>query len=57
MRDASIGRIHAQVPKRRTQRPEPRPWKLLLWTAVAALIFGLIGGGEYFEDAFRVARR
>ena len=35
---------------------KPKPWKLLLWTAVAGLIFGLIGAGEYFEDAFRVAR-
>jgi CHASE2 domain-containing sensor protein len=37
-------------------RPEPRPWKLLLWTAVAGLIFGLIGFGEVAEDWLRVAR-
>ena len=41
---------------KRTQKPEPKPWRLLLWTAVAGLIFGLIGAGEYFEDILRVAR-
>jgi len=33
-----------------------KPWKLLLWTAVAGLIFGLIGAGEFFEDLLRVTR-
>jgi hypothetical protein len=33
------------VPKR-LEKPEPKPWRLLLWTAVAGLIFGLIGAGE-----------
>ncbi|HEX5238386.1 MAG TPA: EAL domain-containing protein [Sphingomicrobium sp.] len=37
-------------------RPEIKPWKLLLWTAVAGLIFGLIGFGEIAEDSLRVAR-
>jgi len=37
-------------------RPELKPWKLLLWTAVAGLIFGLIGFGEIAEDWLRVAR-
>ena len=31
---------------RRSQKGEPSRWKLLLWTAVASLIFGLIGAGE-----------
>jgi len=44
------------VSKRGKQGLEQKPWKLLLWTAVAGLIFGLIGGGEYFEDMLRVAR-
>ena len=35
---------------------EPPPWKLLLWTAVAGLVFGLIGFGEIAEDWLRVAR-
>jgi len=37
-------------------RPKLKPWKLLLWTAVAGLIFGLIGFGEIAEDWLRVAR-
>jgi EAL domain-containing protein (putative c-di-GMP-specific phosphodiesterase class I)/CHASE2 domain-containing sensor protein len=36
--------------------PEAAPWKLLLWTALAGLIFGLIGFGEIAEDWLRVAR-
>ena len=36
--------------------PEAAPWKLLLWTAVAGLIFGFIGLGEIAEDWLRVAR-
>ncbi len=35
---------------------EASPWKLLLWTAVAELVFGLIGFGEIAEDWLRVAR-
>ena len=35
---------------------EASPWKLLLWTAVAGLVFGLIGFGEIAEDWLRVAR-
>lgn len=42
--------------KRSEKGQEKKPWKLLLWTAVAGLIFGLIGAGEYFEDMLRVAR-
>jgi EAL domain-containing protein (putative c-di-GMP-specific phosphodiesterase class I)/CHASE2 domain-containing sensor protein len=37
-------------------RPEPKPWKLLLWTALAGLIFGLIGFGEIAEDVLRATR-
>jgi len=44
------------VSKRSTQRPERTSWKLLLWTAVAGLIFGLIGFGEIAEDDLRIAR-
>jgi len=46
----------AHVSKRSNEGMEKKPWKLLLWTAVAGLIFGLIGLGEYFEDVLRVAR-
>jgi len=44
------------VSKRSDQGLEQKPWKLLLWTAVAGLICGLVGLGEYFEDTLRVAR-
>jgi EAL domain-containing protein (putative c-di-GMP-specific phosphodiesterase class I)/CHASE2 domain-containing sensor protein len=42
--------------KREKNVAEPPPWKLLLWTAIAGLIFGLIGFGEVAEDWLRVAR-
>ena len=42
--------------KRQTVIAEPPPWKLLLWVAVAGLIFGLVGFGEIAEDWLRVAR-
>ena len=41
--------------KREKTVAEPPPWKLLLWTAVAGIIFGLIGFGEIAEDWLRVA--
>jgi len=41
---------------RRSQKGEPSRWKLLLWSAVASLIFGLIGAGELPEDMLRVSR-
>jgi CHASE2 domain-containing sensor protein len=44
------------VTRRSQPVSEPAPWKLLLWTAVAGLIFGLIGFGEIAEDYLRVAR-
>jgi len=51
-----LGRIHAQVSKRTVKGLEKKPWKLLLWTAVAGLVFGLIGFGEVAEDWLRVSR-
>ena len=56
MRDAQLRRILAQVPKSPTQVSEPPPWRLVLWTALAGMIFGLIGFGEIAEDWLRVAR-
>ena len=41
---------------RGNQGLEQQPWKLLLWTAVAGLIFGMIGFGEIAEDWLRVTR-
>ena len=42
--------------KRNEHVAEQSPWKLLLWTAVAGLVFGLIGFGDIAEDWLRVAR-
>jgi EAL domain-containing protein (putative c-di-GMP-specific phosphodiesterase class I)/CHASE2 domain-containing sensor protein len=44
------------VSKRTDKGLEKKPWKLLLWTAVAGLIFGLIGFGEIAEDYLRSVR-
>ena len=41
---------------RKANKGESSHWKLLLWTAVASLIFGLIGLGEVPEDMLRAAR-
>ena len=41
---------------RRSQKGAQSRWKLLLWTAVASLVFGLIGLGEIAEDALRALR-
>lgn len=42
--------------KREKHAVESTPWKLLLWTAIAGLIFGLIGFGEIAEDTLRASR-
>ena len=42
--------------KRSSQSLENKPLKLLLWTAIAGLIFGLIGFGEIAEDYLRILR-
>ena len=41
---------------RKANEGEPTGWKLLIWTAVAALVFGLLGMGELPEDILRTAR-
>lgn len=51
-----LGRKRAQVSKGGSQGLEKKPWKLLLWTAFAGLVFGLIGFGEIAEDWLRVGR-
>ena len=45
-----------RLSSKREKSVEPAPWKLLLWTAVAGLIFGLIGFGEIAEDNLRSVR-
>lgn len=38
------------------KRAEPRPWRTLLWIAVAGLIFGVLGLGEIGDDLLRTGR-
>ncbi len=40
----------------KNQKLEKPPLRLLLWTALAALLFGLLGVGELPEDMLRTAR-
>jgi EAL domain-containing protein (putative c-di-GMP-specific phosphodiesterase class I)/CHASE2 domain-containing sensor protein len=44
------------VSKREKHVAEHHPWKLLLWTAIAGLLFGLIGFGDIAENALRTSR-
>ncbi|HUE78018.1 MAG TPA: EAL domain-containing protein [Sphingomicrobium sp.] len=44
------------MPSRKKQKSEPSRSKLLLWVAIAGLIFGLIRLGELPEDMLRAAR-
>jgi EAL domain-containing protein (putative c-di-GMP-specific phosphodiesterase class I)/CHASE2 domain-containing sensor protein len=52
----TTGRKTAPVAKRQKSSSEAPPWKLLLWTAIAGLIFGLISFGEIAEDYLRATR-
>ena len=56
MRVRPIGRKHGSVAKRGKLGLEPKQWKLLLWTALAGLIFGLIEFGSIAEDVLRAGR-
>ena len=42
--------------KHGNQNPDRKPWKLLLWTVLAGLVFGLIGIGDLPEDYLRMLR-
>ena len=42
--------------KRSSQSMDQRPWRLVLWTAFAGLLFGLVGFGEIAEDYLRTVR-
>ena len=55
MRSGQLGRKERRCRSARTQA-EDDAWKLLLWTALAGLIFGLIGFGEIAEDILRAGR-
>jgi EAL domain-containing protein (putative c-di-GMP-specific phosphodiesterase class I)/CHASE2 domain-containing sensor protein len=40
----------------RSKLKEQRPWRLLLWAAVVAMLFGALGVDEVFDDVLRNAR-
>ncbi|HEU4704285.1 MAG TPA: EAL domain-containing protein [Sphingomicrobium sp.] len=44
------------MPSRSKHKPERSPRRLLLWVAIAGLVFGLIGFGELPEDVLRAGR-
>src|SRR5215208_3461893 len=56
MRNAPLGRKPRSVSKRSKTKSDAPPWKLLLWTAIAGLIFGLVGFGEIAENLLRTGR-
>ena len=56
MGEAGFRLEKALVQSRKEQKPGRSPFKLLLWTAIAGLIFGLIGFGEIAEDVLRAGR-
>jgi EAL domain-containing protein (putative c-di-GMP-specific phosphodiesterase class I)/CHASE2 domain-containing sensor protein len=41
---------------REQKNPDARPWRTLLWIAIAGLIFGVLGLGEIGEDVLRTGR-
>jgi EAL domain-containing protein (putative c-di-GMP-specific phosphodiesterase class I)/CHASE2 domain-containing sensor protein len=51
-----LGRKERLSAKRHQNLAEPPPWKLLLWTTIAGLIFGLISFGQIAEDYLRATR-
>ena len=42
--------------KRGDQNTDRKPWRLLLWTVLTGLVFGLIELGQLPEDYLRMAR-
>jgi EAL domain-containing protein (putative c-di-GMP-specific phosphodiesterase class I)/CHASE2 domain-containing sensor protein len=38
------------------KRAEPKPWRTLLWIAIAGLLFGVFGIGDMADDLLRTAR-
>lgn len=51
-----MGRNKRSVSKRQEIAVRKPSWKLLLWTAIAGLVFGLIGFGEVADDLLRTTR-
>lgn len=47
-----VGPVHT----RDRETPDARPWRTLLWIAIAGLVFGVLGLGEIGEDVLRNGR-
>jgi EAL domain-containing protein (putative c-di-GMP-specific phosphodiesterase class I)/CHASE2 domain-containing sensor protein len=56
MRERHLGRKTAQVSKRAKERAEASPVRLLLWTALLALILAGVGVTQVVDEFLRVAR-
>src|SRR5258708_2067892 len=56
MRGTAFPRKPKHVSKRASQDLDRKPWRLLLWTLLAGLVFGLIALGELPENPLRAAR-
>ena len=49
---AHVREVHARGDK----TSDARPWRTLLWIAIAGLVFGTLGLGEILEDVLRTGR-
>jgi len=56
MRGARMGRKTGAVFKRRTDKADNSPVRLVLWTGIVAVLLTWIGAIQPFEDVLRVAR-
>jgi len=56
MRGARMGRKTGAVFKRRTDKADNSPVRLVLWTGIVAILLTWIGAIQPFEDVLRVAR-
>ena len=56
MRGARMGRKTGAVFKRRTDKADNSPVRLVRWTGIVAILLTWIGAIQPFEDVLRVAR-
>ena len=56
MRGATVGRKCAPVFKRKADKADNSPVRLVLWTGIVAILLTWIGAIQPFEDVLRVAR-
>jgi len=56
MAKRSYSTERAQVPWRKKEKPNKSPGKLLVWTTLLGLLFGVMGLGQIVEDVLRTGR-